>query len=197
MLKDFDIAFTNKVKAWFSNTIYANTAVVYNVAYNLVDDATVQLRFPLISIYRPTGFEMAATQTFGSNKKGIEYFYNDQTNESGHARFLTVILPYQLDIYTKSPEDLDDITENIMQAFNFDSTLTVSQVDDNNNQVFEERYDITYNNGPVEQSEFDNDDRVYHYSLVYAIRNARLVNFKTVPGIDEIKIDIDAEGEDI
>jgi hypothetical protein len=197
MLKDFDIAFTNKVKAWFSNTIYANTAVVYNVAYNLVDDATVQLRFPLISIYRPTGFEMAATQTFGSNKKGIEYFYDDQTNESVHARFLTVILPYQLDIYTKSPEDLDDITENIMQAFNFDSTLTVSQINENNDQAYEERYDITYNNGPVEQSEFNNNDRVYHYSLVYAIKNARLVNFKTVPSIDEIEIDIDAEGEDI
>ena len=49
-LNDFDIAFVNKIKAWFSNTIYANTAIVYNVAYNLVDDPTVVLKFPLISI---------------------------------------------------------------------------------------------------------------------------------------------------
>ena len=58
MLKDFDVAFTKKVRTWFSNTIYANTALVYNVAYNLVDDPTTELKFPLISIYRPTGFSL-------------------------------------------------------------------------------------------------------------------------------------------
>lgn len=197
MLKDFDIAFTNKIKAWYSNTIYANTAVIYNVAYNLVDDATVQLRFPLISIYRPNGFEMTDTQTFAATRKGIEYFYNNSTHESGHARFLTVNLPYQLEIYTKSPEDLNDITENLMQALNFDPTVEVTQINEDNNENYTERYDITYSNGPSEQSEFQNDDRVYHYSIVYEIRNARLVNFKTVPGIETTEVNNEVDNEEI
>jgi hypothetical protein len=197
MLKDFDIAFTNKIKAWYSNTIYANTAVIYNVAYNLVDDATVQLRFPLISIYRPNGFEMLPTQTFGATRKGIEYFYNNQTHKSSHARFLTVNLPYQLEVYTKSPEDLNDITENLMQALNFDPTVEVTQLNESNDEDYIERYDITYSNGPSEQSEFQNDDRVYHYSIVYEIRNARLVNFKEVPGIETTEVNTEVDNEEI
>ena len=72
MLNDFDEALTNKIKAWYSNTIYANTALVYNVAYNLVEDSTTELRFPLISIYRPGGFDVVETQTFAARKRGIK-----------------------------------------------------------------------------------------------------------------------------
>jgi len=151
MLKDFDNAFTNKIKKWYSNTVYANTAIVYNVAYNLVDDPTTELRFPLISIYRPNGFVLNNNQNFAAKRQGIEYYYNQDDNKSSLARFITVTLPYQLDIYTKSPEDLDDITENIMQALNFEPTLTVSQTDKEINEEYAERYDIVYNNGPVEQ----------------------------------------------
>lgn len=197
MLKDFDNAFTNKIKNWYSNTIYANTAIVYNIAYNLVSDATTELRFPLISIYRPTGFNLRPDQNFAARRQGIEYFYNQEDNKSSLARFLTVTLPYQLDIYTKSPEDLDDITENIMQALNFDPTLTVSQKDDETGEYFTERYDITYNNGPVEQSEFQHGDRVYHYSIVYEITNARLVNFKTRKSVSTTDVDTEVNDEEV
>ena len=113
------------------------------------------------------------------------------------ARFLSVSLSYQLDIYTKSPEDLDDITEDIMQAFNFDPTLTVVQQNDLIDTVYSERYDIIYNNGPVEQSEFSNDDRVYHYSLVYEIPNARLVNFKSGKAIETGEVTVEVDDEEI
>jgi len=197
MLKDFDNAFTNKIKSWFSNTVYANTAIVYNVAYNLVDDPTTELRFPLISIYRPNGFNLSTMQSFAAKRQGIEYFYNEDDNKSSLARFIAVNLPYQLDIYTKSPEDLDDITENIMQALNFEPTLTVSQRDSDTNENYVERYDIIYNNGPVEQSEFQNGDRIYHYSIVYEIPNARLVNFKTHKSIDTTDVKVSADDEEI
>lgn len=197
MLKDFDNSFTNKVKGWFSNTIYANTAIIYNVAYNLVDDPTTELRFPLISIYRPTGFSLAQNQSFAARRQGIEYYYNQDDNKSSLARFITASLPYQIDIYTKSPEDLDDITENVMQALNFEPTLTVRQKDDETGETYEERYDIMYNNGPVEQSEFQNGDRIYHYSVVYEIPNARLVNFKTRKSVDTVDVSVEADDEEI
>lgn len=185
-LKDFDIAFTDKIKAWYSNTIYANTAIVYNVAYNLVDDPTTELRFPLISIYRPGGFSLINTQTFAARKRGIEYYYDDENNVTGFARFVVANLPYQIDIYSKSPEDLDDITENIMHALNLDQKLQVTQIDSKNDKEYVESYDIIYNSGPQEQSEFQSGDRVYHYSLAYDIPNARLLNFRNVGDVTTI-----------
>lgn len=186
MLKDFDNAFLNKIKTWYSNTIFANTAIVYNVAFNLVEDPTVKLTFPLVSIYRPSGFSLADMQSFAARKRGIEFYTDPQTNTTTTARFLVVNLAYQIDIYAKYPEKLMDITENIMQGLNFSQKLEVTQHDESSGQDFVESYDITYNNGPIENSEFQSDDRVYHYSLVYEIKNARLLNFKNLPTIEEI-----------
>lgn len=196
MLKDFDMAFINKVKAWYSNTIYANTAIVYNVIYNLAEDNEVKeaLKFPLISIYRPDGFKLSDTQNFAARKRGIEYFYDSVTHTRVAARFITVNLSYQLDLYAKTPESLDDISENVMQALNFDQTLEVTQVDIKNNIEYTESYDITYVSGPVEQSEFQDDDRVYHYSIAYEIKNARLLNFRVSEIITSTEVAIDNEG---
>jgi hypothetical protein len=196
MLKDFDIAFTKKIRDWFSNTIYANTALVYNVAYNLVDDPTTELKFPLISIYRPNGFELRNEQNFAAKRSGIEYLYNGVDKENHMARFISARLPYQIDIYTKSPEDLDDITEDIMHAFNLFPTIEVKQYDEVSNEHYEEKYDIIYSSGPDEQSEFLNDDRIYHYALVYEISNARLVNFRKIKGITSTEVHINETPED-
>jgi hypothetical protein len=193
MLKDFDIAFTNKIKAYYSNTVYANTAIVYNVAYNLVDDPTVKLEFPMISIYRPTGFNVAPMQNFAAKRRGIEFYQDGTALTRSMARFIMVQLAYQLDIYAKSPEELDDMTEELMHALSLDPSLQVSQYDAVIAQNFTETYSLVYNNGPVEQSEFQNGDRVYHYSVVYQIDTARLLNFKddgvvVTPEITEVVI---------
>ena len=193
MLKDFDIAFTKKIKNWFSNTIYANTAIVYNVAFNLVEDPTVSLTFPLISIYRPTGFSLDPVQTIAARRQGIEYFYDQEGNRSSLARFLVANLAYQLDIYAKTPESLSDISEDIMQALNFDPILEVRQENENTGQAYIERYELTYNNGPVSGDEFSNDDRVYHNSIVYEIKNARLVNFRTVKSVGETEVELNVD----
>lgn len=195
MLKDFDKAFTKKVKSWYSNTIYAPTDIVYNVAFNLVDDATMALSFPLISIYRPSGYELSESQNFAARRQGIEYFYDEENNKGSLARFLVAKLPYQIDLYAKSPETLDDISEDILMAFNFMPKLTVKQKDSNTGESYIEEYDITYSSGPSEQSEFSNDDRVYHYSIVYEIRNARLVNFKEESYIDSTDITVELSEE--
>lgn len=195
MLKDFDVALTNKIRLWFSNTIYANSALVYNVAYNLVDDASLVLQFPLISIYRPDGFRLADNQSLSARRQGIEYADNHEDNKGFMARFLVAVLPYQLDIYAKSPEAMSDITEDIMQAINFDPTLTVTQKNRASNTNYTETYELTYNNGPVERSEFDNDDRIYHCSIVYELRNARIVNFRTTELIDDVQLNVDMEDD--
>lgn len=198
MVKDFDLAVTNKIKTWFTNTIYANTAIVYNVAFNLVEDPTVTLKFPLVSIYRPEGMRLNEFQSFAARRQGVEYFYDNENNRSSLARFLVANLAYQLDVYARTPESLIDISEDIMQALNFDPVVVVEQVDKNIGQGFTDRYELTYNNGPVEQSEFTNDDRVYHYSLVYEIRNARIANFRTIKSVDqtEVEVTIDTEAEE-
>lgn len=193
MLIDFDLAFLNKIKDYYSNTIYANTALVYNVAYNLAEDPKLKLAFPLISIYRPTGFELVTAQNFAARKRGLEYYFDGTEGTANMARFITVNLVYQLDIYAKSPESLDNITEEIMQALNLDSTLEVKQLDDAVEQYFTDNYDITHNNGPVEQSEFQNGDRVYHYSLAYQIENARLINFKDAKLVTDIDFTVDTD----
>jgi len=198
MLKDFDIAFTDKIKAWYPNTIYAATDIVYNVAFNLVDDKSLEnaLSFPLISIYRPSGFKLNPNQNFAARKRGIILTSDDTTKDRIMARFLVVTLPYQLDIYTKKPEDLDDITEQIMHALNLDQKFMVIQTEEETEENYNEAYDIIYDSGPSEMSEFTDGDRVYHYSLLYNVENARLINFKTTPSIKTIETTIDVEGSD-
>jgi len=188
MIKDYDIAFTNKLKAWYSNTIYANTAIVYNVAYQLVDDDPLQgaLRFPLISIYRPTGFTLQDKQNFAARKRGIPIKIDDIGHTTTNARFLVVGLPYQIDIYAKTPEELDDITEQVMFSLNLDQKLEVTQHDKKSDTGYIESYDIVYGDGPSELSEFNDGDRVYHYSLLYNIDGARIVNFSSTPDVQVI-----------
>jgi len=197
MLKDFDIAFTEKVKSWFPNTIYASTDIVYNVAFNLVDIPTMKLTFPMISIYRPSGFEVNKNQNFAARKRGIDFAQNDVNSDYALARFVTVTLPYQLDIYAKSQEDLNDVIENIIQAFNIYQKLEVTQHDVLNDVNYVESYDITYSSGPVEQSEFTNGDRVYHYSIVYEIINARLITSKVVTQAKTVTTDIAIDEKDL
>lgn len=185
MLADFDKALLAKIKAYYPNTIFANTAIVYNVAYSLATDSTLKLSFPMINIYRPTGFSLVDEQNFAAKLRGIPFAYLEDTDKIDIARFLTVNLAYQLDIYAKSMEELSEITMQIMQALNFDPHVTVTQADTENGKSYMERYQLTYNNGPVEQSEFTNDDRIYRYAVVYEIKNARVVNFKLTPAVTE------------
>jgi hypothetical protein len=196
-LSDFDRAFTSKVKAWFSNTIYAPTDTLYNVAFHLADGDSLKeaLSFPLIGIYRPSGFNLNETQTFAARRSGVEYYYDDVNNKGGFARFLSVNLPYQLDIYAKTPESLNSITEQVMFALNLDQKLSVTQTDSENEKDYVESYDITYASGPMEQSEFSDDDRVFHYSIAYDIKNARILNFKDILDVTSVINDIDIEEE--
>lgn len=199
MLSNFDRAFLSKVKAWFSNTIYANTAIIYNIAYNLADGQTgaagYALQFPLISIYRPSGFELDAMQTFAARRSGMDIVYSEDKLRLTKARMLVANLKYQLDIYTKSQEDLNTITVNLMQAFTLDPMLVVTQTDPASHEDYVESYEITYNNGPVEESEFQNGDRIYHYALVYEIKTARLLTFADVNTVRELQTEIN-DGED-
>lgn len=198
MIKDFDLAFTNKIQAWFSNTIYAHTATVYNVAYNLVDDDPFNgaLKYPLISIYRTSGFSLKNNQNFAARKRGLMMDREDVTDDFIMSRFLVMNLPYQIDIYAKNPESLNDITEQLMQALNLDQKILVEQHDVKSGKKYSESYDINYESGPSDISEFTNDDRIFHYSILYNIDNARVVNFRTTPEIKSSEETIDVEGSD-
>jgi hypothetical protein len=197
MLTDFDLAVLAKIKAYYPNTIYANTAIVYNVAYSLVNEPTVKLSFPMINIYRPSGFELAESQNFAAKMRGIPFNYLEASDMVDLARYLTVNLHYQLDIYAKTPEELSNITMEIMQALNLDPHVTVVQTDTKNNVAYSEKYQLSYNNGPVEQSEFNNDDRIYRYAVAYEIKNARVVNFKLTPAVTEIESTLKVDGKEV
>ena len=200
MLKDFDVAFTNKIKAWYSNTIFAETSLVYNVAYNLVDTNPFKkaLQFPLVSIYRPSGFSVQTNQNFAARKRGIPVFEDAVTHEKTMARWLVVNLPYQIDIYSKTPEDREDLTEQLLHALSLDQYLTVSQNDKESGKDYVESYDIEYDAGPVDNSTFDEGDRIYHYALTYDVKGAKIINFKGTPAIELVSVDatLDVGGSD-
>lgn len=195
MLNDFDLAFLRKVKNVYENTIFADTSLVYNTAYNLVETGELELRFPLVNIYRPLGFKVADEQTLPARRRGIVYTKSVYEDEEGNfvgidyrnARFLIVNLNYQIDIYAKSLEELNTITQELLFFFNLDPSLVVRQVDIKAGNFYEERYDITFNNGAEERSEVAPlGDRIYHYAISYDVKNARILNFKSTSAIYSI-----------
>lgn len=190
MITDFDNAVLSHIKQVFPNTYYANTAIVYNVVYNLADKDSLgfALQFPFISIYRPTGFEVSKKQNFAARRIGHYFDYKDGIPTA--ARFMLARLPYQFDIYAKSQEQLNDISEQFMKYLNFRPVVLVNQ-QLNAETIYSEQYLLNFESGANELSEFTNDDRVYHYAFVYAIDEAKIVDFK--PNIPIIN-DVDVEG---
>lgn len=246
MITDFDRAFLQKVKKVYSNTQYADSALTYNTAYRLTDlEDTAELRFPLINIFRPSGFERRPIQTFAARKRGEIYFVNPQTNKVVYNRYQRVRLPYQLDFYAETHEQVNELSEQIMKYLDLESTLEVEQkdyshwivvkynkVNDEWEQDLEyviqvtdtkdaaenivenlkpfpenvkynympfpvyETYEITYDNGPDEQSEFDSGMRVYHLAVVYSIYNARIFDSKKGNLITDTDITVTVEDEE-
>ena len=58
---------------------------------------------------------------------------------------------------------------------------------------YEDTYYLEYNRGPVEQSTFNDGDRVYTYALAYNLSHAKLANFKVVPLIDKVELEVHAD----
>lgn len=176
MPNDFDNAVLSHIKKIYPNTYYANTAIVYNVVYSLADIDTLgfKLTFPLISIYRPTGFSLKDSQPLAARRygHGVGSTWKGQDIK---ARYITVDLPYQIDIYAKSQEQLNTMVAEIIKYLHFEPTIQVNQSSATTEYI--ETYDITYVSGPHEASEFTNDDRVYHYAVVFDIKNAKLISF--------------------
>ncbi len=152
MIIDFDNAFLNHIKKVYPNTYFANTALVYNVAYSLADADTLgfKLTFPLISIFRPSGFELVDTQNFAARRLGYEV--TDDLFTLRNVRFLTANLPYQIDIYAKTFEELNNLTEDILQYLNFEPRLLVDQSNEALGVEYKEHYDITIQGGINELS---------------------------------------------
>lgn len=192
-INNYDESFLDKIKAWFSNTIYANTAITYNTIYNLLDGVENKMSFPLINIYRPNGFTPVPMQTLSARRQGEQkYTIGSETKAIG-ARYLTVDLMYQLDIYAKTLEKLNEITLDIMMAMNFFPTITLIHKDLVTKEEFKETYEITYLSGPHEQSEFDNNDRVYRNYIQYELKNAKVYDFTDYSIIKETEVKIDKE----
>lgn len=192
MITAFDKAFLNKIKAVWPNTLYANTQLTYYTVYDTAEDPTRKLSFPLINIYRPSGYEIMPNQTIGARFQGV-YFYNKETNKMYYARFLIANLAYQLDFYTKTPEDMDEITLDIIHMMSLAPTLTVTQTSTNKEVKYTETYDINHLRGPQDESDFNEGQRVYRYALAYEIKNAKLVNFKEVTDLKEIQVILNTE----
>lgn len=195
-INSYDRAVLNKVKQWFSNTYYADTALVYNTIFNLLDNTVDKGRYkvPMINLYRPQGFNLTSTQNFAATKQGLLYQHEADRTGTG-ARFITVNLLYQFDIYAKTPEDLNIMAESLIKSLNFFPTVDVIHKDNVTKREFIETYEIDYVGGPVPQSEFTNDDRVYRYYLQYEIKNAKIYDFTDLQQIVDTEVNVDAEIE--
>ena len=210
MINDFDEAVLCKIQNWYKNTIFANTAIMYNSIYQLSEDAgnSKQISFPMINIYRPSGMSLVeGLNTSASSLRGIPYHQayinGEPTNKIRSVRKMHVSLIYQLDIYAKSPEEVNTITENIMMALMLDPFVEVIQEDKgnvidviDNKKVYSkisERYELMYNNGPTDQSDFSNNDRIYMSSISYEIKTAGISNFRTVGVIEDTNVDLEVD----
>ena len=196
MVGDFDLAFLNKVRAVWPNTIYANTAITYNAIYSggIAPDTEGKMKFPLLNVYRME-FKPNPTQTLGARLSG----YNDDFidgNKIISTRYITTNLAYQINIFAKTLEELDQLTNDILIMFSLDPNLEVKQYSRNKEYSRTEDYQVTYLNGPVEQTSTDNDDRIYTYAVVYELKNAKLMHFKEVKLSQELEIEVSQEGLD-
>lgn len=189
-INNYDNSILAKVKTFFPNTIYANTAIVYNTVYNLLDNTDNQFSVPLISIYRPTGFSLVPNQNFIAKKQGQLL---PELNLG--ARYITVDLMYQFDIYAKTLEDANKMVVDLIKLFNFYPALEVEHKDTGTNNIFKESYEIEYLSGPTDQMELDNNDRVYRYYIQYEIKNAKLYDFTDYSKVTDVEIDVDASIE--
>lgn len=200
MIGDFDRAFLKKVKAVWPNTIYANTAVTYNAVYSggAASTETAKLSFPLINIYRTDGYGLLKNQTIAARLQGITNLIvnkeDSDTNVSEkykpQVRFLLARVAYQLNVFAKTLEELDQIISDLIIFFSLESTLEVEQVSKDKKWAYTEVYDLDYVRGPIEQSNFVNEDRIYTQAIVYEIPAAKLANFIEVPTVRETKVDI-------
>lgn len=192
MITDFDSAFLNKIKAVWPNTQYANTQIAYYAAYDSVADPTAKLQFPLINIYRPSGYALLPAQTMAARYEGV-YVYDRENEKLYQARFVMANLTYQLDFYATTLESVAEITSDIIHMLSLSPILTVTQSSANNAVNYTESYEISYNTGPRDESDFSEGQRLYRYVLVYELKNVRLVNFKEVTEVKEIKAILNTE----
>lgn len=187
-INNYDNQILNKVKSWYNNTIFADTAIVYNTIYNLMDNTKDKFKVPMMSIYRPRGFDLVPMQSFAATKQGLLY-----GSEELGARYIVVNLMYQIDIYAKTPEELNSMAVAVIKGFEYSPTLEVVHKDPKTEKEFKESYEINYLSGPVQQSEFSNDNRVYRYYIQYEIKNAKLYDFSDLSKIIEVETELDIE----
>lgn len=212
MVNNFDRAVLNKIKKVWPNTIYSNLAVTYHNVYDSLGDPTSKLELPLINIHRPTGYRLDERQTVTARLLGLpinkylkdndEFVLDNEgnkvidTSSSYMARYLIANLDYQIDIYATSTEMLDEISHDIIHMLSLDPFVKVKQKDRSRSYVYEEEYEMGYSQGPSDESEFSDGQRLYRYALAYEIKTARLINFKELTTVDGIVIKLDLEDDE-
>lgn len=202
-LAAYDTAVLNKIQEWFSNTIYAHTAVTYNVIYDLIDGTTqdkANMKFPLINIYRIPGFRFSDNKNFAARKRGMNLNHVDEITFEDRilsGRYLSLDLTYQLDFYSKSSEGLYDLILQVAQALNQFPVVEVTHHDNKTGEKFTERYEMVVLGDSTEQSEFNNNDRIYRAYLQYEIKNARLFDITEYMKVKETDIKIVIKDTDL
>lgn len=194
MIATYDKAMVNKIKQWYDNTIYANTAVTYNSVFNASSTEQTELKFPLINIYRPSGYEPSETQTFAGRRQGQLFYQN--TEKAVRGRFIVVDLMYQLDFYAKSTESMDKLSLEIIQAINAYPMLKVNHKSVKYDLDVTEEYEIQYMGGPTEQSEFDSGDRTYRSFAQFKIQNVRLYNYAENFTIKDVETTVEIQDQE-
>lgn len=201
MVEDFDRAFLKKVKKVWPNTIYANTEITYHAVYSGgTSPVEGKLKFPLINIYRADGYELLPLQPFASRLQGYTAYTEDTEDKEAkgfQVRYLMARVAYQLNIFAKTLTELDKIANDILTMFSLDPKLVVTQYSANKEVKHTETFDITYLRGPIEQSTFNDDDRVYTYAVGYELSAAKLINFRETKHVGKVDVEVAVTDQEV
>lgn len=197
-VKVYDEAVTNKIKSLFSNTVFQTRELTFKT----VTDKDKDVKFPLISIFRPDGWSISSENSWIKSREFL-----------GNIRSVFVDLSYQIDIYSNTREDLEDITAEIVLYLLRNPGVQVVYESSDKTQELECNSYLNYVSGPERTSELEDTTvgRPYRYTLVYGLLNAQLVNFsntedpsspdyiskvtEVIVAVEEVKASIKVDGE--
>lgn len=159
----YDKALTAKIKALFDNTVFQ----ARDLTLKTVTDTKAEVKFPLVSIFRPDGWSIDSST------------WNLETKFLNGIHQIPVNLVYTIDIYARTREDLETFTSELLLYLLRNRGIQVVYTSADGSELANVRTSLDYVSGPERTSELDDKTvgRPYRYTLTFKLSNAYIYEF--------------------